>query len=79
MHMTMLLIDDDDTLLENTQFIETKGHGLTEHMAYRCTTLVNIIYQNKSTWFAKTSEWSMQIIKIKAHGYTRMYDWSTQR
>ena len=33
-------------------------------------TMINkhAIYQNKSTWYVKTHNWSMQVIKTKKHG-----------
>ena len=59
------LIDDDDSSSKNIQFIKTKACGLSEHMVCKNTSLVNVIYLNKSTGLIETRNWSVQIIKTK--------------
>ena len=54
------MTDDDDNLTKDMQFIKTEAHDLREHMDYQNTRLVNVIYQNRSTWPVGMHDWSKQ-------------------
>ena len=73
------MIDNDDNLSKDRQFIKTKAHGLTahglsthiigqckvskqKHMDCQNMSLVNAIFQNKSTRPIRMHDWSKQKI-----------------